>query len=269
MIDNVRLYNRVLSDTEIRYQYNKGGPIAHWKMDEGADTATTCNATISSVYDYSGQGNTGTLFNADASPAATSSMWSDGKYGCALAFDGVDDYVSVPYTNVTLATGSISVWVQPTSDNVETCFSVGDTDGIYYFSILLGINSTGVLTNELITIAIDASGGAQNRIGYITTNRSELFDGRWHNIIITADGVYKLYLDGVQKTLTVGIGSDNGLFTNRPNVDNANIGQTVANNSTTYIFNGLIDDVRIYNYALTAEQVRQAYNDGAALRLGN
>jgi len=113
-IDDVRIYNRALSAAEIRYQYNQGKPIAHWKMDEGADTATTCNATGSLVYDYSGQGNTGTLYNANATPA-TSSMWSDGKYGCALSFDGVDDLVS--FSSLTAynssSSHSYSTWIKP------------------------------------------------------------------------------------------------------------------------------------------------------------
>jgi len=43
------------------------------------------------------------------------------------------------------------------------------------------------------------------------------------------------------------------------------IGYNERNNSN---FNGLIDDVKIFNYALTANQVKTVYNEGAAVRFG-
>jgi len=48
----------------------------------------------------------------------------------------------------------------------------------------------------------------------------------------------------------------------------AGIGSRHMDGNWAYPFNGLIDDVRIYNYARTADQVRADYNAGAALYLG-
>jgi len=69
-----------LSEEEIRYLYNRGAPIAHWKFDEGKGNI---------AYDSSGNGNNGTI-------SQWRPTWVHGKFGSALSFDGVDDYVEVP-----------------------------------------------------------------------------------------------------------------------------------------------------------------------------
>ncbi|RLJ10179.1 MAG: hypothetical protein DRP15_00895, partial [Candidatus Aenigmatarchaeota archaeon] len=80
-IDEVRIYNRALSAEEIRYHYNRGGPVAHWRFDEGSG---------STVYDSTSNNNDGTINGAS---------WVTGKYGAALKFDGVDDYVNCEYNS--------------------------------------------------------------------------------------------------------------------------------------------------------------------------
>src|SRR3989339_1759388 len=60
LIDDVRIYNYARTPAQIAWDYNRGAPVAQWKMDEGQDTATTCNATTLSVYDAIGS-NDGTL----------------------------------------------------------------------------------------------------------------------------------------------------------------------------------------------------------------
>ena len=49
---------------------------------------------------------------------------------------------------------------------------------------------------------------------------------------------------------------------------NFNIGSYWDDHSTNYTWNGLIDDVKIFNYALTAEQVKQLYNNSSAIQFG-
>jgi hypothetical protein len=73
LIDEVRIYNRALSAAEIRYHYNRGGPVAHWKFDEGSG---------STAYDSTNNNNDGTISGA---------TWTTGKHGSALSFDGTND----------------------------------------------------------------------------------------------------------------------------------------------------------------------------------
>src|SRR3989344_1954783 len=108
-IDEVRIYNRALSVAEVRYHYNRGGPVAYWKFDEGSGTTT---------YDGSGNNNTGQMITAASSPA-----WVSGKYGSALNFDGTNDYVSRAYdTDFDFGTGSftLSSWFKHDTITVTT-----------------------------------------------------------------------------------------------------------------------------------------------------
>ncbi|MDD5518382.1 MAG: LamG domain-containing protein, partial [Candidatus Omnitrophica bacterium] len=82
-IDEARVYSRALSAAEIRYHYNRGGPVAHWKFDEGSGTT---------VYDSTSNNNDGTMYYMSTS---TGGGWVQGKNGTALSFDGSDDYVQV------------------------------------------------------------------------------------------------------------------------------------------------------------------------------
>ncbi len=88
LIDEVRIYNRALSAEEIRYHYNRGGPVGYWKFDEG---------TGQTAFDTTDNNNDGQLGSTTAADAADPT-WSAGKYGTALSFDGVDDYVKIPTT---------------------------------------------------------------------------------------------------------------------------------------------------------------------------
>lgn len=113
-IDEVRIYNRALSDSEIErlYKFTKpkikaptrDGLVGYWSMDEGTGTH---------VGDMSGNGNHGTMQNMD--PATD---WVAGKYGQALDFDGSDDYVQVSDDNSLDGMNelSISFWAYFDSD---------------------------------------------------------------------------------------------------------------------------------------------------------
>ena len=74
--------------------------MAYWKFDEGSGT---------SVADSSGNGNTGTLVNGP--------LWTAGRVGNALFFDGIDDNVTVPdSTSLDLSSSfTLSAWVNPAS----------------------------------------------------------------------------------------------------------------------------------------------------------
>jgi hypothetical protein len=91
-----------------------------------------------------------------------------------------------------------------------------------------------------------SAGGTQN----IESDRN-IIDNNWHHILGTYDGsVMKLYVDGVLSK------TEDKWFP----------GDIAYGNYDLYIgdsFNGQIDDVRIYNYALTPTQVKTLYNNGA------
>jgi hypothetical protein len=83
-----------------------------------------------------------------------------------------------------------------------------------------------------------------------------LIDGNWHHVVVTYDGDYRvIYIDGLAKA------SD---YPNQHEVQtsaNFLIGKTNTTNPTGEFYTGALDEVKVYNYALTAVNVAQAYTD--------
>jgi len=214
-IDDVRIYNYARTPAQIAWDYNRGAPIGWWKMDEGQDTATTCNATGATVYDYSGNSNNGTLTLGAAPTVANARV--EGKYSCALDFDGTDDYTSVG--DLSVETQTIAFWANPDSASEY----ILDLDGSSYLNATSGAIGTNGFTSPTVYVN-----------GVKTTT---IVADQWQHIAITSD-------TGIDATST-------------------DIGRYGGN-----YFDGTIDDVRIYNYALTPIQIDNVYNEGSAVRFG-
>jgi hypothetical protein len=246
-IDNVRIYNYARTPAQVAYDYNRGGPVGWWKMDE-------CQG--STIFDSSGNGNNGAWSGSGGSQTsagtctATGTAWGNGatgKFNSSLNFDGTDDYVSVPSNTIYNVGGdmTISSWIKTSTAALTPILSNRSGGGgrLYY-----GIQSGKpfVFDNPALPASFP---------GNITIN-----DNIWHNIVFVRSGnTSSFYVDGVfdSSATQTGYSAVADIF---------RIGHDVAN-GTPY-FPGQIDDVRIYNYALTKEQIAIVKNEGSALRFG-
>lgn len=224
-----------------------------WKNCVGA-WAPLLGPSGSTLRENSGFGNHGTL----TAELATDWVPSPGKGGgYALEFV-TDDYVTIPNATVysVAANRTWSCWYKGTSDTEQVLIAYADTSANQpYFAIQIG-PATGLLTNELITILNEPTGvSADLRLGYCTATRTELFDGNWHHIAVTADGVsYKIYLDGSSKTLTLGRGTNNGT----PSISSWNITTIGASRRLSPYghLNGQFDAAAIHGVALSEANIR-------------
>ncbi|MDD3486964.1 MAG: DUF2341 domain-containing protein [Candidatus Moranbacteria bacterium] len=244
-IDQVSVFNYARSAAQIAWDYNRGKPVGWWKMDEGQGDK---------AYDSSGNGNTGTLTSMD--PATD---WVDGKFAKALDFDGSDDRVEDTNTShFNFGTGSFSVgfWVK-FGANATTMFPVSKGQEAYatagYRFMFMGTGN-----QHLYFYAGDGINNVESDVGDLSAIKSN-----WNHYFATFEGTTKqakVYLNGVYKNqqTNASIGS----------IDNNYKFTVGARSNGSYNFQGQIDDVRIYNYALTAEQVRQVMNEGSAVRFG-
>ncbi|MDA1168906.1 MAG: fibronectin type III domain-containing protein [bacterium] len=176
-----------------------------------------------------------------------------------MSFDGTDDYVDMP-GNSALAFGTgdfaISVWI-----NTST-FSAGPA---FYRRIFMLDGPTGnVAGNFQIILDIPTGNayfwdGTLSNIGTINVS-----NGAWHHIVATREGTsLKGYVDAVL---------DSGLASTYSTSVTANSGsprgRLASYSGTDGMFLGLIDDVRIYNTALTQAQITKLaagkYADGTA-----
>jgi len=204
------------------------GLVAEWHFDEGSGNV---------VKDSSGNGNDGVIYGA---------TWVEGKYGKALSFDGVDDYVDFgndASLNVEYIT--LEGWV-----NLQTW----DEDGGL---ICKGTGAGGEVwcidvKNNKFRLFFWKGGK-----GY--TLDSLVIPNGWMHIVATYDGYFtRFYVNGVEKNskaLNLGV-----LDTNAHIVSLGSRQYRTADYNLN--INGIIDEVRIYNRALTAEEIKEHYEQG-------
>ena len=265
-LDEVRVYNRALSASEIQALYKSGavkivqtaitkinapqnnqitnGLVGLWTFN-GPDMSGT------TAYDRSGQGNNGTLTNGP-SPAI-------GKVGQALKFDGSNDSVNTgDIAAIDAATTlSVSVWVKHasiTDDDIIT--SKGDTGLSSPFTFFR--DNVGSVSGRTDVYAVFINGTTDCRLE-TATNSSPL--DTWTHVAMTfqagsATGL-RIYINGVEDANSPASASTcNDIDAS---VNAWTIGLT-ASGATP--FNGLIDEVRVYNRALTPAEIKRLYNMG-------
>jgi len=224
-IDDFRIYDGVLTPAEITALYSGGGGASgshHWALNETSGTTTVDSIGSSD----------GTLVNFPGD----NSQWSCFNGG-SLLFDGVDDYVSLPtesdYDYTTAIT--VAAWVNVTSFNVADQAIVTKGDTAWRLERNAGTD----------TVKFTVDGLATNTVvqGSISIN-----DDNWHHVAGVYDGSdLLLYVDGVLDNSVTATG------TMDENNDAVYLGGNagVAGRG----FNGRIDDVYIYDTALSAASI--------------
>ncbi|MBN2133856.1 MAG: LamG domain-containing protein [Sedimentisphaerales bacterium] len=195
--------------------------VAHWRLDE-----TSGNVAV----DDSGNGNDGTL-RGDP-------QWVAGRIGGALEFDGTGDYVDCGNDAIFDITEEITlaVWVNANDMlNGEHNHWLGKGDNTYAIKHQSGNN-----------IEFFIYDGDWHSINYTTDIGS--LNGEWHHMAGTFDGTeMKLYIDGEEADTLAFSGS----------IGTATHNVTMGENSqaTGRFFDGMLDDARIYDEALSAEEI--------------
>ena len=230
-IDDLRVYNRALSPQEVSDLYNYApGPVGYWKMDEKSG---------SYAYDTSGNGNTGTLTN--------SPTWNNGKIGGGIKFDGSDDYIEkTSFSGIDNTTNS-HTW--------EAWIKTGSDVSTYRVFLALGAGGDTINTGDVRVQGnnIDAYWhGSSHVFGGILGTTTLATDTWYHVAVIFADGSYPiLYINGISEGSTTGTAQS---FAGSSWKFRA--GSTLySDGAATY--NGSIDDIKIYNYARTADQIKE------------
>src|SRR6185503_13319193 len=207
-----------------------GGLVAAYAFNEGAGTTLT---------DISGNNNNGSIGGA---------TWStSGKFGNALVFDGTSTRVTVPNSaSLQLTSGmTLEAWVFPTVTPTNWRSVVDkNVDGYYLMASTSSGNRPGVGGTW--------TGGNQNTIG-----PSVLAVNTWTHLAATFDGAtVRLFVNGVQVATQAQTGA---LATKTGTLQ-------IGGDSYGEYFAGRIDDVRIYNRALSPTEIQVDMNtavDGA------
>jgi chitodextrinase len=203
------------------------GPVAAYSFDDGSGTT---------LADISGKGNTGTI---------SGPTWTSGRNGGALNFDGVNDWVTVADSASLDLTGDMTLeaWAQPTAIASWPTIATKETTGNLVYGLFASSD-----TDQAASIITLSNSGEQD----IVRGGTILPLGTWTHLAATYNGNrLKLYVNGSQ----VGSLSAGGSIgtSNQP----LRIG---GNNVWGEWFQGKLDDLRIYNRALTATQINNDKN---------
>jgi hypothetical protein len=272
-IDEVRIYNRALSATEITQLYKQGaskfatspttsltsGLVGYWTLD-GKDTPWT-SATAATTKDRSSNSNTGTLTNMSQ---ATSTVI--GKIGQGLTCNGTSQYVLLSKAVPAVSSGgamSASLWMKGT-DSYGGLFSLrSSVSSSPIFDISVGYDGSVDTSGKIRAITrYDSNLGLLSIGGTKSVN-----DGLWHHIVLVLDqanNYFRIYVDGVQTDN--GTQSVDGAITTTANQSSMCAEKNWIDTSYTTAGNryyaGNVDEVRVYNRALSATEITQLYKQG-------
>jgi hypothetical protein len=232
------------------------GLTGYWKFDDGTGTTVWSD---SSGYGNHGTGAGATGANNTPQADANNAVSLNFSNPYALDFDGTDDYVETSWTGRSV--GTVSFWVNTTTE-LTIPVSFGNSGTSYgLWQVILGQNATSNWTDELITVsAADAAGSPAPLFvtSYRNATRTELLNGAWHNITIVSDGVTypDIYLDGVFKTTSDNTTHATPVYTmGSENGNIFRIGERRYNGTNSLPLDGQMDDVRVYNHALTEQEI--------------
>lgn len=247
-IDDVRVYNRALSQQEIQMLYETGsfdlantpagnssfsinqgglnaGLVAYWPLD-----GDTTNWATGITKDVSGNG-----YNGQMTGLSTTSSPVPGKIGQALNFNGSSGYITTGYTIPAQSSATSFTWSVWARLGTNTCCVV-----------LMGFRngSTWMKLTPTKFEYVSGSGGISNTIP----------TGSWVFLTIVKSGSSLTYY---QNGLVVGTASNASTVVSQTMYLGEDPGY-----SSDGVLNGSLDDVRVYNRALSQQEVQQLYDAG-------
>ncbi len=220
--------------------------VALWHFDNRSEFGEN-DSLNGNVYDFSGNGNNGTLGNTTS---GTNPIWNStgGKFAGAYEFDGINDSLLVPDDDSLdfdkNENFSISLWVKIEGNSAQDrAFSKSS----YYLKFVNYIPTFFVYNNT--------AGSGNLNIG----TGSSITLSEWHHLVLSFERESatggKLYLDGILNnsgsTVNIGDLSNTWNFTIGSHVD------------FTRNFNGSIDDLALWNRSLSAAEVLDIYRLGS------
>jgi len=207
--------------------------LAYWSFDEGKGDIAK---------DYSGRGNNGTVIGAE---------WVNGVKGKALKFNGTNNQVEVEMNEKLQFTTAVTieVWVYPTPPHQQS-----------YGGIINNINgfpNSRILVTDWVLVAIQPVGLKQSPTHgeYFSVKDSTLKNDVWNYLVYVYDGKEEsLYVDG-KKVGSAPYSEEWPVGDNAITIGWGYIGPEA------YHFNGIIDEMKIYNYAHSEKEISDRYKE--------
>ena len=241
-LDQVRVFTKILSSSEVSTLYAETVETVESLDPLSEDTTDTLQVLgdSSCVATYRFE-NDETDLSGNYDATGTAIQYAAGRYGQAASFDGSSSRVDVssissfPSGN---AARTISFWMYSDSYANGGILAYGSAASNQAFAFYIS-SSQLIMTFYLINANINYA----------------LSTGQWYHVVATHDGTtFKAYINGSEEysdTRTLNTGTAG-----------FRIGGVPWNNSSEF-FNGKIDQVRIFNKALSASEVTTLYNENS------
>ncbi len=208
------------------------------------------DAVGSTVADVSGQGRNGTL---NGGPA-----WSAGKINGGITLDGIDDSMTMAnYAGVSnSAPRTISAWIKTGSTASQAIVSYGKDET--YKKFIFGVEGN----SPAGALRCEVNGG--NIIGHMN-----VADGQWHHVAVSLESSNgaeiqineaKMYVDGMIQMTSGATGAP----VRTADGASGGIDVLIGNDHHNRHFKGSIDDVRIYDRALSSGEIRAMLEDATS-----
>ena len=251
IIDEVEIFNRALSEAEIRSIF-KAGPAGKIKPQPVEPPAGM-------VSWWPGDGHAMDIIDGNGGALQNGATFADGKVSHAFSLDGVDDFVLVPDSPNLNITGDVTVdlWAKRTSFGAIS-FLIAKGGGVIGgvdvpTAYLLGFNPS-----DELRASFELADGS----GVDLTAQVVVDDAFHHYAYVRGGNTHELFIDGVLVT--------GGTFTGIPG-DTSGLplvigGLRTDSDPTGFEshFVGLIDEIEIFNRALTADEIRGIFEAGSA-----
>ena len=237
-LDEGAIYNYVLTPTQVTNHFRAGTPyralviqdkpVGYWRLNESSGTT---------AYDLSGNGNNGT-YTGGYTLGQMGALIASGDNDSSVLLDGSTATITVP-TSTTLGGTAISVgaWI-------KTTYSGGERDIIYKgysnYQLMMTSGKIYICSNGVCCLAISS----------VTVN-----DGNFHHVVGVINGTSgQVYVDGVNRTS----GQSNCSIAS--NTSALSLGSINGSNA----FPGTLDEVVIFNTALSGAQILDLYQTGTS-----
>ena len=247
-IDDVRIYNRVLTAAEVQSIYRNSsspptsGLVCYFPLNEGTGTTVT-----DSIGGLTGTLTNGPTWQTQVCPRLRSGR--DTTQSWSVSFDGGNDYLTVPSASqiVFSQTESFSVswWISGISDNVDIIHKGTSTTQnawiVYTFSNRIYFELRGsTISNRIVK--------------YV----GSLPSSGWHHIAFSYNGSSAaaglvVYVDGLAQSMTTVVDALTSTIASTAALE-------IARTFAIGYLSGKIDDLRIYDYALSAADIAKLAN---------
>lgn len=254
LVDDASVYNRILTQTEIQQIYAGSTTVTSCPILSG----TLTNGLVAyypfcgNANDASGNSNNGTV------NGATLTTDRFGNANSAYSFDGVSNYIRCVNAGASGSNSrSVAFWVKTSSTSPGSIISYGNNDtSSQDFRVLLHGLGISCGANTEISCTITGSGKG---IQYAPNNTWDFFTIVYDNTLGTNLTNMKIYKNGIIATSYCNENTTNILNTSSINPITIGCYHWLNYSGNKQYFSGLLDDIALWNRALTPEEVSTLY----------